>query len=1098
MNRQRVLVTGAGGFIGHHLVKRLKREGCWVRGADLKRPEFEPSVADEFVCADLRQEASCQSAVAGVQVVYNLAADMGGIGFISRNFASIARNNSLINLHMLEASRSAGVERFLFSSSACVYNQSKQVDPCAAQLREEDAHPAAPEKGYGWEKLYAEQLCDYYRQEHGLNTKVVRFHNVYGPLGTYDGGREKAPAAACRKIALAAEGDRVEIWGDGQQTRSFLYIDDCVEGLLRFMACEHAGPINLGSDELVSVDELFDLVAAIAGKRIRKVHDTSCAQGVRGRNSDNRLLRSVLGWQPTTTLQEGLRPTYAWILSQVSASRDNQPASVPLPSAAGARVAEGTNTAHAERAAGESPLRILYVNVVEQHAGWGAEWFVNRGLQGLGHVTECIDYRQQRHDLAQRIAQAAAYDVLFLQRGDGVPLDLVRSLHGPRVFWASELFSRCRDQDPLLSSGLFDHVFFHSRYCRQAASEMGWLRDATSSVLLNGFDEELHKPDPAARKEIDVLFVGSLTPRRQDWLAKLGRQHTITVKSAFGQEMVQLMNRSKIVLNIHAESAHDVETRVFESLGCGACLLSSRYCRQAASEMGWLRDATSSVLLNGFDEELHKPDPAARKEIDVLFVGSLTPRRQDWLAKLGRQHTITVKSAFGQEMVQLMNRSKIVLNIHAESAHDVETRVFESLGCGACLLSERLGPDNPFGAEDLVQFDTPEEASERLEEFLRDDERRQAIAAHGRATALAGHGYTARAAEIASVMRSVVARYASGARNLKPPTAHGWTAASAHIEEYLSACERAANGNGFGAFKRDPGYCRILEHVSQAQGQQYLDVILAENRGLVDYFPQFMRNDRLGEPRVFRYGEWTFSPTTLRYIKVLVDLLREFGDLDGLRLLEIGGAYGGQCKIISDVFDFREYTLVDLPAPLKLARKYLAELGVTGVTYQTPEQILGEASQQGRDFDLVISNYALGELDDASFGAYHERVLPRCGRGYLTWNQERLPDLSRVPGATRTVAECPRTGKHNRIITWNTCRDGRTRGNTCETGTCAAGTCAAGTSKNGGAELGASEPAEQERQPTPWIDFPTAGEVRSSADVREQSVVEASLLARRT
>lgn len=985
MNRQRVLVTGAGGFIGHHLVKRLKREGCWVRGADLKRPEFEPSVADEFVCADLRQEASCQSAVAGVQVVYNLAADMGGIGFISRNFASIARNNSLINLHMLEASRSAGVERFLFSSSACVYNQSKQVDPCAAQLREEDAHPAAPEKGYGWEKLYAEQLCDYYRQEHGLNTKVVRFHNVYGPLGTYDGGREKAPAAACRKIALAAEGDRVEIWGDGQQTRSFLYIDDCVEGLLRFMACEHAGPINLGSDELVSVDELFDLVAAIAGKRIRKVHDTSCAQGVRGRNSDNRLLRSVLGWQPTTTLQEGLRPTYAWILSQVSASRDNQPASVPLPSAAGARVAEGTNTAHAERAAGESPLRILYVNVVEQHAGWGAEWFVNRGLQGLGHVTECIDYRQQRHDLAQRIAQAAAYDVLFLQRGDGVPLDLVRSLHGPRVFWASELFSRCRDQDPLLSSGLFDHVFFHSRYCRQAASEMGWLRDATSSVLLNGFDEELHKPDPAARKEIDVLFVGSLTPRRQDWLAKLGRQHTITVKSAFGQEMVQLMNRSKIVLNIHAESAHDVETRVFESLGCGAC-----------------------------------------------------------------------------------------------------------------LLSERLGPDNPFGAEDLVQFDTPEEASERLEEFLRDDERRQAIAAHGRATALAGHGYTARAAEIASVMRSVVARYASGARNLKPPTAHGWTAASAHIEEYLSACERAANGNGFGAFKRDPGYCRILEHVSQAQGQQYLDVILAENRGLVDYFPQFMRNDRLGEPRVFRYGEWTFSPTTLRYIKVLVDLLREFGDLDGLRLLEIGGAYGGQCKIISDVFDFREYTLVDLPAPLKLARKYLAELGVTGVTYQTPEQILGEASQQGRDFDLVISNYALGELDDASFGAYHERVLPRCGRGYLTWNQERLPDLSRVPGATRTVAECPRTGKHNRIITWNTCRDGRTRGNTCETGTCAAGTCAAGTSKNGGAELGASEPAEQERQPTPWIDFPTAGEVRSSADVREQSVVEASLLARRT
>src|SRR5262245_42748466 len=265
---KRILVTGAGGFIGHHLVHRLKAEGHWVRGADLKHPEFEPTDADEFYNVDLRHYAACLEASDGVDEVYNLAADMGGIGFISGHFASIARNNSLINLNMLEAARENDVERFLFSSTACVYSKFKQETTDTPGLKEEDAHPAAPERGYGWEKLYAEQLCDYYRDEFDLQTKVVRFHNVYGPLGTYDGGRETAPAAACRKMALVPDGGTVEIWGDGRQTRSFLYIDDCLEGLLRFMECDFAGPLNLGSEELITIEGLYDVVADIAGKRV--------------------------------------------------------------------------------------------------------------------------------------------------------------------------------------------------------------------------------------------------------------------------------------------------------------------------------------------------------------------------------------------------------------------------------------------------------------------------------------------------------------------------------------------------------------------------------------------------------------------------------------------------------------------------------------------------------------------------------------------------------------------------------------------------------------------------------------------------------------
>jgi nucleoside-diphosphate-sugar epimerase len=308
-----ILVTGAGGFIGHHLVRRLSAEGHWVRGADLKYPEYGASEANEFELLDLRKWDNCLVAARGVNQVYNLAADMGGIGFITAYHADIARHNILINAHMLEASRMLGVEKFLFSSSACVYAQNRQKDADVAPLKEEDAYPADPEPGYGWEKLYTEQLCTYYQQDYGFETRIARFHNVYGPLGTYEGGREKAPAAICRKVALARDGDTIEVWGDGQQTRSFMYIDDCVEGLLRLMASDYRAPLNLGNDRLVTVDQLVDLVCAAAGKHLHKQHDPSKPQGVRGRNSDNSRTRRVLGWEPSVPLEQGLAITYRWI-----------------------------------------------------------------------------------------------------------------------------------------------------------------------------------------------------------------------------------------------------------------------------------------------------------------------------------------------------------------------------------------------------------------------------------------------------------------------------------------------------------------------------------------------------------------------------------------------------------------------------------------------------------------------------------------------------------------------------------------------------------------------------------------------------------------
>jgi len=310
---ERVLVTGAGGFIGHHLVRYLVERGYWVRGVDVKRPEFEPTAAHEFILLDLRELSSCRAAVDKEDEVYHLAADMGGIGYISAHHADVARNSALMNLHMLEAAHRAGVRRFLFSSSACVYPRYRQNTPDVTPLREEEAWPADPEPGYGLEKLFAEEMCRYYREDKGLETRIVRFHNVYGPLGTYDGGKEKAPAAICRKVALAQDGDEIEIWGDGKQTRSFMYVDDCVEGIHRIMRSDYPLPLNLGTDRLVTIDELVDIVCRIAGKRLRKRYDPAKPQGVRGRNSDNTKLREVLGWEPQVPLEVGLERTYRWI-----------------------------------------------------------------------------------------------------------------------------------------------------------------------------------------------------------------------------------------------------------------------------------------------------------------------------------------------------------------------------------------------------------------------------------------------------------------------------------------------------------------------------------------------------------------------------------------------------------------------------------------------------------------------------------------------------------------------------------------------------------------------------------------------------------------
>ncbi len=321
MSKTKILVTGAGGFIGHHLVSYLKKQGYWVRGVDIKFPEFSEIDADEFELLDLRRWDNCLQATRGVEEVYGLAADMGGMGYISFNNAIILRNNALINFHTLEAARTNGIKRYFYTSSACVYPEYRQMDVNLEPLKETDAYPAQPQDAYGWEKLITERLCLEYRQDFGIETRIVRFHNIFGPEGTWDGGREKAPAALCRKVAIAklTGKSEIEIWGDGEQTRSFCYIDDCLNGIYKLMRSEFRGPLNLGQDRLISINGLADLIMDIAGVKLTRKH-VEGPEGVRGRNSDNGLLKKVLAWEPEISLEEGLRYTYGWIENQVKAN----------------------------------------------------------------------------------------------------------------------------------------------------------------------------------------------------------------------------------------------------------------------------------------------------------------------------------------------------------------------------------------------------------------------------------------------------------------------------------------------------------------------------------------------------------------------------------------------------------------------------------------------------------------------------------------------------------------------------------------------------------------------------------------------------------
>jgi GDP-D-mannose 3', 5'-epimerase len=316
---QCALVCGAGGFIGGHLVKRLKRDGYWVRGVDLKFHEFSESEADDFVIGDLRDAGFCRAVVdRRFDEVYQLAADMGGAGYIftGEHDADLMHNSATINLNMLDACLKRGIKKIFYSSSACMYPAYNQEDPLNPNCAEDSAYPAAPDSEYGWEKLFSERLYMAYRRNYGLQTHIARYHNIFGPEGTWTGGREKAPAAICRKIAMARSGEAIEVWGDGEQTRSFLYIDECIEGTVRLLRSTFPGPVNIGSEEMITINHLVDLVVEIADKRIGKKHIPG-PQGVRGRNSDNRLILKSLGWAPGRPLRAGLEPTYRWIEQQV-------------------------------------------------------------------------------------------------------------------------------------------------------------------------------------------------------------------------------------------------------------------------------------------------------------------------------------------------------------------------------------------------------------------------------------------------------------------------------------------------------------------------------------------------------------------------------------------------------------------------------------------------------------------------------------------------------------------------------------------------------------------------------------------------------------
>jgi nucleoside-diphosphate-sugar epimerase len=320
MHMRNALVCGAGGFIGSHLVKQLKREGFWVRGVDLKLPMFGPTEADDFVLGDLRDPVLCRQVTDMVfDEVYQMAADMGGAGFIftGENDADILHNSATINLNMLDALCKRGVGRVFYASSACIYPERNQLDPDNPNCAEDSAYPAAPDSEYGWEKLFSERLYAAFARNHGMNVHIARYHNIFGPEGTWRGGREKAPAALCRKVAEAPDGGTVEIWGDGKQTRSFLFIDECVEGTTRLLRSDVQGPVNIGSEEMIAINDLARMIAGFSNKRIT-ISNIPGPTGVRGRNSDNRLIRASLDWAPSRPLEEGMRKTYDWISSQMS------------------------------------------------------------------------------------------------------------------------------------------------------------------------------------------------------------------------------------------------------------------------------------------------------------------------------------------------------------------------------------------------------------------------------------------------------------------------------------------------------------------------------------------------------------------------------------------------------------------------------------------------------------------------------------------------------------------------------------------------------------------------------------------------------------